>query len=304
MGMFDTIYFDQPYFCPMCRGKIISTQTKEFENLLEDYYVKDCVSHAEEIRIIKEKLFCDHCSKHTGLNVYMVVNRGILLGTAATLEEARKLMDDFNLEKLILWYHDLYKRYIKERREKDSYIRFLDDLHEWFGEKLNEQPADVEAKQFRFFFNFKHLKGTLSPLESIGRFMTYQKMKKALDELCQKGYEILEIYYPEETETGEEVWSVDVYQDDINECCQLNWTWTVMSKKQLEIDGEKEEDLPEWNIAVEGPFSDELVSEAVERWLKDRGYEFGIKMISLEQARGSGMIKKLRDGVEGEKKEM
>ena len=102
MGMFDTIYFDQPYLCPMCQGKIISTQTKGFENLLEDYQVKDCVSHAEEIRIVKEELFCDRCSRYTGLNFYIVVNRGILLGTAATLEEAQKLMSELNLEKLIL----------------------------------------------------------------------------------------------------------------------------------------------------------------------------------------------------------
>ena len=88
MGMFDTIYFDQPYFCPMCQGKIISTQTKAFENLLEDYHVKDCVSHAEEIRIVKEELFCDHCSKYIGLDVYIAVNRGVLIGVAATLEEA------------------------------------------------------------------------------------------------------------------------------------------------------------------------------------------------------------------------
>lgn len=304
MGMFDTIYFNQPYVCPMCQRKIISTQTKAFENLLEDYHVKDCVSHAEEIKIIKEELFCDHCSKHTGLNIYIVINRGILIGTAATLEEAQKVMNDLNLEKMILWYHDLYQQYTEEKREKNSLIRFLDDLHEWYSEKLYEQPNDAMVKKFRFFHNLRYLRGASDPMESIERFMTYRKMMKTLEELWQEGHEILDIYYPEEMRSGEEVWSVDVYQDEINERCQLNWTWTVISKKQLEMDGEKEDELPEWNIAVEEPFSDEVVSKAVQRWLRDRGYQFGIKMIPLEQARGSGMIRNLRDRVEGEKKEM
>ena len=301
MGMFDTIYFDKPYFCPMCQGKIISTQTKAFENFLGDYHVKDCISYAEEIRIVREELFCDHCSKHIGLNVYIAVNRGVLIGVAATLEEAQKLINDLNFEKLILWYHDLYQRYIEERREKNLYMRFLNDLQQWFREGLHKQSADAEAKQFQIFFNLRHLQGALDPLESVERFVTYQKMRKVLDELWQEGNEILDIYYPEEMKAGEEAWSVDVYQDEVNERCQLNWTWTVISKKQLEIDEEKEDDLPEWNIVVEEPFSNVVVSKAVERWLNERGYKFGIRMIPIEQARGSGMIKKLQKGVEEDK---
>jgi len=45
MGIFDTIYFGKAYFCPKCHAKIDSTQTKAFENLLEDYRVGDCASH-------------------------------------------------------------------------------------------------------------------------------------------------------------------------------------------------------------------------------------------------------------------
>jgi len=52
---------------------------------------------------------------------------------------------------------------------------------------------------------------------------------------------------------------------------------------------------------VEEPFSDEVVSNAIGRWLRERGYQFGIKMIPLKQARGSGMIKKLKKGVEGDR---
>lgn len=304
MGMFDTIYFDKEYVCPMCQGKIDSIQAKEFENILENYHVKDCVSHAEEMRIIKGELFCDSCSKNTGINIYIVVSRGILLGTAETLEEARKLLNDLNLEKLILWYHELYHRYIEEKGGKDSYKRFLGDLREWYGERLYEKSEDATSKRIWLIWNLRHLKGALNPVESIERFTSYKKMMKVLDELWQGGHEILDIYYPEEISLGEEEWSVDVYQDEINELCHLNWTWTVMSKRQLEIDGEKEDDLPDWIVVLEEPFSDEVVCKSIEGWLRDRGYKFGIKMVSLEQVGGSGLVKKLKQmDIESEKRD-
>lgn len=77
----------------------------------------------------------------------------------------------------------------------------------------------------------------------------------------------------------------------------------MLSKKQLEIDGEKEDELPEWVIVVDNLFSDEVVCHAVEKWLWDRGFEFGVKMISPEEARGSGLIKKLKQmDIESEKR--
>ncbi|GFP34856.1 hypothetical protein HKBW3S43_00648 [Candidatus Hakubella thermalkaliphila] len=303
MGMFDTVCFDKAYTCPLCHGKIDSIQVKEFENVLENYRVKDCPSHAEEIRIIKDELFCDTCSKHIGKSIYIVVGRGILLGIVDTLEEAKKLLNDLNLEKLVLWYHDLYRRYMNEQKEKNSYRRFLNDLREWYGERLHERPEDdLATKGIWFIWNSRHLKGALNPVESVERFMTYKKMIKALDELWEAGHQVLDVYYPEEVSAGEERWSVDVYQDEINERCHLNWTWTVVSEKQLEVDGEKESQQPDWVVIVEEPFSDEVVCQAVGKWLRDRGYEFGVKMISPEQARGSGLIKKLKEtDIESEK---
>jgi hypothetical protein len=152
-------------------------------------------------------------------------------------------------------------------------------------------------------WNSSHLKGALNPIESIERFITYNEMREGLDELREEGKEIMDIYYAEEMSLGEEEWSVDVYQDELNERyqdelnerCRLNWTWTVMNKKQLERDSEKEDELPEWMVVVEEPFSDEVVCRAVEKWLSGRGYEFGVRMIELEHARGSGLIKELRD---------
>ncbi|MEA2075217.1 MAG: hypothetical protein U9O85_05730 [Euryarchaeota archaeon] len=304
MGMFDTIYFDKARTCPLCQGRIHSVQTKAFENMLEEFRVKDCIGHAEEMMIVKEELFCDHCSKFTGKSVYIVVGRGILLGITDTLEEAKKLLNDLNQEKRLLWYHDLYRRYITERKEKRSYGRFLEDLREWYGERLYERQETDAIERIRFIGNSRHLEGALNPAESIERFMTYNRMRKALEELGEEGREILDIYYAEEMSPGEESWSVDVYQDELNERCHLNWTWTVISKKQLEEEGEKEEELPEWDVVVEELFSDEVVCKAIEKWLRGRGHEFGVRMIALEQARGSGLIKELKEReVESEESE-
>ena len=295
MGMFDTVHLDRAYTCPGCRGTIHSVQVKVFENQLETFRTKDCTGHAEEMRIIKEELFCDRCREDIGKSIYIVEGRGILLGITDSLGEAQRLLNDLNQEKLVLWYHDLYQRYIAERREKHSYQRFLEDLGEWYGERLYEYVETDSTTELRFIWNSRHLMGTLSPVESIERFMTYKKMGKVLDELQEEDYEILDIYYAEEIDSGEDEWSVDVYQDEVNERCHLNWTWTVMSRKQLAVDREEESDLPEWVIVVEEPFSDAVVCKAIGRWLLGRGYDLGVRMVPLEEAGGSGLIRKLRE---------
>jgi hypothetical protein len=303
MGMFDTIYFDKKYACPICNAEIDSVQTKEFENLLNNYYVKDCISHAEDVRIIKGELFCDACSKHIGKNIYIVVARGILLGITDTLEDARNLLNSLNLGKLTLWYHDLYQKYINERKEKKSYRRFLSNLCNWYNKGLYKKPDEQITEQLWLMWSKRYLKGALNPIESIERFLTSKKMEKALNKLWNEGQEILDIYYPEDIDQGEELWSVDVYQDELNERCHLNWTWTVISKKQLELDSEKEDHQPGWVIVMDAPFSDEVVREAIEKWLRDNGYKFEVRMISFEEAKGSGMVKKLREMVEIKKEE-
>jgi hypothetical protein len=41
------------------------------------------------------------------------------------------------------------------------------------------------------------------------------------------------------------------------------------------------------------------VRKAVEGWLRDRRYEFGVRMIPMEEARVSGMVKELRALIQG-----
>ena len=295
MGMFDTIHFETAFSCPLCGGQIDSVQVKAFENLLEDFTVKDCIGHAEELRIFTEELYCSSCRKFTGKDVYIVVGRGILLGVTESLPAAKELLADLNLEKLLLWYHELYQRYTAEQRERFSYRQFLEDVSEWFGERLHEQPdAPHGLAQLHFLWNRQHLQGALSPLESIDRFIVHKKMREGLDALQAAGQESLAIYYAEDVREGEAAWSVDVYQDELNDRCHLNWTWTVVSKQQLAAEGEAEASQSEWELVVDAPFSDEVVRHAIEQWLRGRGYEFEVRMIALEQARGSGMFKALR----------
>jgi hypothetical protein len=76
MGMFDTILFDQAIPCPKCGAEITSDQTKAFECTLDDYRIGDCVAHAEEIRIVRDELFCGQCQQFTGKSYYLAVYRG------------------------------------------------------------------------------------------------------------------------------------------------------------------------------------------------------------------------------------
>ncbi|MBI4684240.1 MAG: hypothetical protein HY755_03460 [Nitrospirae bacterium] len=184
MGMFDTIYFDKPYYCPKCRTRIDSTQTKAFEQTLANFYMTDCVSHAEEIRVVKEELFCNKCSEFTGQYVYIAVFRGILVGVADSLIEARYMLNDMNLEKLLLWYHDLYKNYDKKVRENESILRFMRNVVEWFeqGRHVKKKGKKAGIDHIVFLFDREYLKKAKDPLDAIKRFLAArQKEKKERD---------------------------------------------------------------------------------------------------------------------------
>lgn len=127
------------------------------------------------------------------------------------------------------------------------------------------------------------------------------KMKEVLDELWREGQKTLDIYFAEDISPGDENWFVDVMQDEINELCNYNWTWTVISRKEFEQENEENEENEEeidWEIIVDKPFSDIVVKEAIENWLKERGYKFNVNLIPFEEAKGSGYIKKLMERLE------
>ena len=123
------------------------------------------------------------------------------------------------------------------------------------------------------------------------------KMKEVLDDLWKEGKETLDIYFAEDINTGDENWFVDVMQDEINESCNTNWTWTVITRKEFEQENEEEE-ISDWEIIVDKPFSDIVVKEAIQNWLKERCYKFKVNLILFEDAKGSGYIKKLKERLE------
>ena len=300
MGMFDTIKFDRDYACVKCKSMITSTQTKAFDKTLDEYSVKDCIDHAEEIRIIKEELFCEKCHEFQPNPVYLVVNRGILLGIADSFQKAKELLDELSKEKLILWYHDLYRKYINQKNETNKYQNFLYELQDWWTEKKYKQKN--KDKFFLSFFSH-HFKGAMTPIESVERFLTYTNMHNTLHQLWDEGHEELLIYHPEKIDIGEEEWFADVYQDDINERCHLNWTWSVASKKFHVSHDDPDEEPLGWSIIVDEPYSEEVICKAVLKWLRDRRFQFNVKMIPVEKSRRTGMLKMLEERLSNLKEE-
>ena len=106
MGMFDTVYLKPPYACSNCGKEIGAVQTKAFEQTLDQFRISDSISHAEDIRIVKEELYCQNCRELPAGFVYLVVNRGILAGIADRLDDAWTVLPEMNLEQMILWYHE------------------------------------------------------------------------------------------------------------------------------------------------------------------------------------------------------
>ena len=117
-----------------------------------------------------------------------------------------------------------------------------------------------------------HLEGSMGPIEAVERFLTDRTMEMALRELWAEGTTVPKVYYPEEMPPGERLWSVDVHQDELNERYGFNRTWTVVSEARLAEDGETADSIPNWMLAVNEPFSDEVVIGAVTDWLTRRGH--------------------------------
>lgn len=178
MGMFDTIVFDKAYSCPQCGAEIASTQTKAFDQTLSSYQVKDCISHAEDIRIVKEELFCHTCSNFGGQYVYLVVVRGILVGVLDTLQAAEGLLHDLNLEKMILWYHDLFKRYEAESREKWGARNFMRHVVEWFEKGYHKLDEGAAKQKSLFIWDKEYLQDAKEPLEAIRKHLAEKEDKE------------------------------------------------------------------------------------------------------------------------------
>jgi hypothetical protein len=176
MGLFDVIHLPQPAPCPACGAEITSTQTKAFDPSQNDFYLGDCVGHAEKIRIVREGLFCDACRAYDEQFVYLVVYRGILIDVTADLATAESQLREFSFERLILWYHDLAAKRDAERRQRRTLTRFLRDLLRWFEGGYDQMsPQELEKERLFFLWNSDILEEADDPLAAIRAYLAQEQ---------------------------------------------------------------------------------------------------------------------------------
>lgn len=124
---------------------------------------------------------------------------------------------------------------------------------------------------------------------------------KELEKMEKDGVETLEIYYAEEIEEGSENWSVDVMNDELNNLCDMQWTWTILYIDEvLDVLNDLEWEpyiCNDWEIIVNKPFSEEIVVKCIETWLNYYNINIKVKIIDIKDAEGSGYIKTLKDRI-------
>ena len=124
---------------------------------------------------------------------------------------------------------------------------------------------------------------------------------KELEEMEELGIETLKIYYAEDIKEGSEKWSVDVMQDELNNLCDMGWTWTVMSFSEFRCILNDNDDLAyvcdDCEIIVDKPFSDDVIRKAINMWLDCNDINIKVEMIDVKDVEGSGYIKKLKERI-------
>jgi len=130
MGLFDEVVLDPPVCCSTCGKAFSILQTHAFDDTLTRYRVGDCPGHAEELRVVRETVWCDQCRAPNDQRtvVYLVIVRGILVAVEQDLDAAQRRLRAPSLEDLALWYHDLYRRKTDCARSMHSHRRFLEEV--------------------------------------------------------------------------------------------------------------------------------------------------------------------------------
>ena len=118
--------------------------------------------------------------------------------------------------------------------------------------------------------------------------MGMNRLMGALEELQDNGVKTLEIYWLEDIKDGENYWWVDVNCDVLNSMCCFSWTWTMESREYfLENIIEETKTLTktniqetsDWIIVIDGKFSANLICNSVKKWLRDKKFDFDVKII-------------------------
>ncbi|MBP1464217.1 hypothetical protein EYB53_000715 [Candidatus Chloroploca sp. M-50] len=149
-----------------------------FDCALDDFRIGDCVGHAEELRVVRERLYCTACRAIDQQFVYFVVYRGILVDVALDLASAEAQLRSFSFERLLLWYHDLYAKREAERRERWEVERFLRDVVRWYTEGYDQMtPEEREQKPLGllFFHNRDVLASAADPVAAVRAYLEAQE---------------------------------------------------------------------------------------------------------------------------------
>lgn len=127
--------------------------------------------------------------------------------------------------------------------------------------------------------------------------MSKKTAKEALQQMYDDGVRQIDVYFAEDIQDGDTLWSVDVMCDPVNDICNTNWTWVVESinlfKECVEEEGYFVAD--DYEIITCNPFSERVVCGAINHWLVCNDLSINVQMIDVDDAVGSGYIRSLRD---------
>lgn len=161
-------------------------------------------------------------------------------------------------------------------------LGFLDDLCNWYGKELFKKDKNDPERRWAFS-GINKFEGFETPLEALNAFLMYDRIIGSLNDLREDGQVILDIQIIGDIKDGEEIWSVDIHQDEIDHKCDIEHPWTVTSQKKVDLDKE-ESRLSERVIVTDKPFSGQAVIDALEGWLRDRDYTFSVRLVNTDPA--------------------
>lgn len=134
MGMFDTFYHDDAKICcPNCNTRVemkFGIQTKNFENLLYDYFRGDVVDGvSDDDTFVLEHDYCTTCN--TMFEFVFCFKSRIFVGIYQTIDEATNALEKFDvIEHYRKMYHEKTKfehRYLLLRQRIQSTIKIHGD---------------------------------------------------------------------------------------------------------------------------------------------------------------------------------
>ena len=103
-----------------------------------------------------------------------------------------------------------------------------------------------------------------------------------LRELWDSGVRVLDIYWLQDNQLGDERWWCDVINDAMCEATDALWLWTVTNMEAcLGADDECDHGVVFDDVLVEGTtYSDEVVKNAIVGWLHERNLMFDVRVIN------------------------